>query len=266
MVEHPAIDVAAAIADLLARRRPLAVVRDRVLALPDAVIERVRVVAQAALDERRIAQADGDEDVEPRAALDEQPRHVRRVADEVLRRRRLVIHVARVDVGAAVDQVLRDLDGARAVQRRLAVAAAGVDQRRIAIDELPQPIEHAEVRRGEDVDDRASRDERRRLLGRASRFQQPEPAGPPGALEVEVGAVREQHVEHRQVLRRARDRPAVEMADRRVHGGAHLRVLPRAARGHGRRRRACSAMRNRSTGVLVSESILRFIAAQLSKP
>ena len=92
------------------------------------------------------------------------------------------------------------------------------------VDELAQPIEHPEVRGREDVDDRAARDQRRRLLGRAVVLEQAESARPPGALEVEIGAVREQHVEQRQVLPRDRGRPAVEVADRLVDGGPHLGV------------------------------------------
>ena len=188
------------------------------------MIEGLRVLAQAPLDERSVAQPDRDEDVEPRAALDEQSCHVRCIMDEVLRRRRLVIHIARVEVGATIDEVLRDLGRAGVVQRRLPIAAAGVDERRITVDEVAQAIEHAEVRRGEDVDDRASRDERRRFLGCAVVFQKAEAAGPPRALEVEIGAVRQQDVEQRQVLRRSCDRPAVEIADRLVDGCSHLGV------------------------------------------
>jgi hypothetical protein len=39
-----------------------------------------------------------------------------------------VIHVARLDGCAAVENVLRDLDGSRAVKRRLPVAAARVNE------------------------------------------------------------------------------------------------------------------------------------------
>ena len=137
VVEHPPVDIAATIADFLARRRPLAVVGDGVLALADAMIQRLGVVVQAALDQIRVAQPNRHEDVEPRAALDEQTRHLRCIADEVLRRRRLVIHIACVDVGATVDEVLRDLDRACAVQRGLAVAAACVDERRVLVDQRP---------------------------------------------------------------------------------------------------------------------------------
>src|SRR5688500_8404584 len=81
VAEDPSIDIAAAIADLLARRRPLAVMGHRVLAVPDTLISGFRIVAQTTLDEGRIAQSDGNEDVEPGAALDEQPSDLGRLAD-----------------------------------------------------------------------------------------------------------------------------------------------------------------------------------------
>ena len=76
-----------------------------------------------------------------------------------------------------------------------------------------------------DVDGRAARDERRGFLRRAAVFEQPEPAGPPRALEVQIGAVREQDVEQRQVLLRLRRGPAVEVTDGLVHRGPDVRVL-----------------------------------------
>ena len=72
VIEHPARDVAAAVANLLGGGRPIVVMGDAILALAGPVIEGVRIVAKAALDQLRIAQADAEEDVEPRAALNQQ--------------------------------------------------------------------------------------------------------------------------------------------------------------------------------------------------
>ena len=72
------------------------------------------------------------------------------------------------------------------------------------------------MRRREYVDDGAALDERRRLFRCAVVLEQTESARPPGALEVEIGAVREQDVEKRQVLPGDRGGPAVEVADRLV--------------------------------------------------
>ena len=123
-----------------------------------------------------------------------------------------------------VEEILRDLGRRGAVQRRLAVAAAGMDQRRIAFDELAQPIEHPEMRRREHIHDRAAGDERRGFFRCDAVLEQPEPARPPCTFQIEIGAVGQQHVEHRQILRRARNRPAVEMADGSVDGRAHVVV------------------------------------------
>lgn len=103
---------------------------------------------QAPFDEGRIAQSDGNEDVEPGAALDEQPRDLGRLADQVLRRRRFVIGITRVDVRPTIDKILRDLHRARAVQGSLSIAAARLDERWIAVDELAHPIEDSKVQIG----------------------------------------------------------------------------------------------------------------------
>lgn len=102
---------------------------------------------------------------------------------------------------------------------------ACVDERRVAVDQLLHPVEHSKVCRGKDVDNRASLDQRRRLFGRTVGFHEPEPAGPPRAFEVQIRAVGQQQVEQRHILRRSCDRPAVEMADRLVHGCPHIGVF-----------------------------------------
>ena len=121
------------------------------------------------------------------------------------------------------------------------------------------------MRGGEDVDAGAARDQRRGLVGRDPVFEQAEAARRPRAFQIQIGAVREQHVEQRQVLLRHRHRPAVEVADRRVHRCADLGVLdeqganPLDLAGAQRNQELVDRRR-------VSDSILRFIAAQLSKP
>jgi hypothetical protein len=75
------------------------------------------------------------------------------------------------------------------------------------------------VRRREHVDDGSALDERCRLFRGAVVLEQPESACPPRAFEVEIGAVRQEDVENRQVLLGDRGGPAVEVADRLVDGG-----------------------------------------------
>ena len=106
-----------------------------------------------------------------------------------------MIHIARVEVRAAIEQVLRDLHRARAVERCLPIAAARTDERRIRIHELAQAIEHAKVRRREDVDGRATRNQRSGLLGRDASLEQAKSASPPCALQVEIGPVGEQEIQ-----------------------------------------------------------------------
>ena len=223
VAEDPAIGVAAMIANLL-ECRGTALVDGRVLALPRSMVERFRIFTEATLDEGPIAQTDGDEDVEPRAAIDQQPYHVGRVADEVLRCRRLVIDVACIDVCAVIEQVPGDLDRAGAVQRGLAIAASCEHQRGIAFDQLAHAIELPEVCRGEDVHDRAARDQRRGLLRRDVPLQQAEGPGPPIALQIQIRAVLDQDVEQRQVLPRGHRRPSAERPSRSIHGCTHFGV------------------------------------------
>jgi hypothetical protein len=128
VVENPAVDVAAAIADLFARGRALAVVRDAIGALPGPMIERFGILTQASLDERGITERDRDEDVEPRPALDEQSGNVRSLAHEILRRRRLVIDVSSVDVSAAFDEIPRELQCSSVMQWGLSIAAASMHE------------------------------------------------------------------------------------------------------------------------------------------
>ena len=135
-----------------------------------------------------------------------------------------MIDVASIDVCAAIEQVLGDLDGAGAVQRRFAIAASCENQRRIPFDQLAQAIELPEVCGGEDVHDCAARDQGFGLLGRDVPLQQAEGTCPPIALEVQVRAVLDQDVEQRQVLPRGHRRPSAERPSRSIHGGAHFGV------------------------------------------
>ena len=180
------------------------------------------------------------------------------LSGRVLGRRRFVIHVSRVEVRATVDKGLRDLDRPRAVQRRLPVAATRMDERRLSHDQVAQPIEQAQVCRRKDVDNSAALDQRRRLLGRAVVFEQAEPAAHPCALEIEI----------RPCAPAARRASQVFLGSATGRLSSGLMGLFTAARTSAysscnSRTRAqsssCSAPRNRSTGVLVSESILCFM-------
>ena len=99
-----------------------------------------------------------------------------------------------------------------------------MNQRRFGINELTEPIEHAEVRRRKDINYSASLDERRGLCRCDVVLEHAESAGPPVALEVQVCAVRQQHVQHREILPGAHHRPAVEVIDWSICRGADLRV------------------------------------------
>ena len=107
----------------------------------------LRIGVEQARRERGVAEAGGHEDVGRGAALEQAPADVGPIDERVLRRRGLVIEAAHVDAGAAVEQPVGDVDGLRFVQRLLTVAAAGVDERGVGVDEPPQIVQPPESRR-----------------------------------------------------------------------------------------------------------------------
>jgi len=68
-------------------------------------------------------------------------------AQHILRRRRFVIHIARIDLSAVRQQELRNLHRGGEVQRRLPVSAACVDHARIRRHQLSQLRHHRQPRR-----------------------------------------------------------------------------------------------------------------------
>ena len=136
-----------------------------------------------------------------------------------------MIDVACIDVCAMIEQVSGDLDRAGAVQRGLAIAASCEHQRGIAFDQLAEAIELPEVCCGEDVHDRAARNQGLGLLWCDVPLQQAEGPCPPIALEVQIRAVLDQDVQQRQVLPRGHRRPSAERPSRSIHGGTHFGVI-----------------------------------------
>ena len=112
-----------------------------------------------------------------------------------MRGRGLVIDVAGVDVGAVIEQVRRDLDRRREMERGLAVAATGVDKLRVALDQLAESVHAGKARRGVDVDHGPALDRVVRQLGR-NPVEQTKAAGPPAALGVKVGTGGDERVDH----------------------------------------------------------------------
>ncbi len=98
-----------------------------------------------------------------------------------------MIDIANVDAGAMVKQVFRNFHRGGEVERRLAVAAAGVNQRGIGIDPRTELVQHTETRRGVDRDDGAAFDGIGGELG-AGAIEKAESARPPLATRVDIGA------------------------------------------------------------------------------
>jgi hypothetical protein len=163
------------------------------------------------------------------APRDEEPCDLRAITNEMLRRCGLVVVVARVDLGAVLEQKSRDLDRAREMQRPLAVAAFGMDEGCIACDQSRELRHHAEIGRRPDVDPGTAGNQRRRLV-RADLFEHAEAALLPAGPGVEIGAVGQQEIEQREIGPRDMHGLALEGEHRRVDHrdelGVRLQQLP----------------------------------------
>ncbi len=145
--------------------------------------------------QRQVTDGGGHQDVGLAAARDEIARDVLVVADQVLCRCRLVIDVARIDIGAAVEKQLGNRDGRGDVQRRLSVAAAGVNRRWAFCEEPVERLEHAQLRGRVRVDLGPTLDQ----MGNEDRIRGVEhtkAAGPPAAANVDVRAGVQERVDH----------------------------------------------------------------------
>jgi len=184
----------------------------------------------------------GEEDVRRGAAVDEVARQL--VApgaalplEHPLRRCGAVVDVARVGVGAALEQQVHDLARAGEVQRRLSIAAALVDALGVVIEHAPEQIRPVEVRRGTSVRLGARRDQPVGDIA-TRRVQRVEPTRPPVALPVRVSAELEEHVDHGGVVRERDDRRRIEREQRRIdqRPGGRVSLEQRA----NRRRVSCA--------------------------
>jgi len=149
-----------------------------------------RIFAQMFLDEGEIAERGSHEEIGAGAALDEVAGDFGAFANHPLRWGRFVIDVEGVDVRAVGEKVIGDFSGGSEVERRLAVASAGVDQIGIAFDELFEAIEVAQARGGVGIDVGAAFDEEGREA--VIVVEHAETSGPPMTAGIDVGAVIEE--------------------------------------------------------------------------
>jgi hypothetical protein len=95
---------------------------------------RVWIGVEVAPHQRDIAKRCGEEQVGSSPLCDKESCDLEAIANEVLRRSRVVIVIERINLGAMFEQKLSDLDGACEVQRPLAIAAFSMDERWITCD------------------------------------------------------------------------------------------------------------------------------------
>ena len=186
-----------------------------------------RIGVKVPSDEREIPERGRHQDVGPAAASDEEPRDILAVADHPLRWTGFVIDVARVDVGAPIDEQFGDLDGRREMQRRLPVSAARMHEFRTLGQHPVERLAHAEAGGRMRVNPRTALEQERneRWLGAV---EHAEAASPPVAARVDVRAGLQQHVDCRAILvvdrdhqRRLAERPS---RHRRVERRSQIRV------------------------------------------
>ena len=133
------------------------------------------------MDQLQVAEGGGHQQIRPTTLPHQEPRHFLAVADHPLRRRGFVVHIAGIDFRAVAQEKFGDFDAVREMQRRLAVSAAGMHERRVGQDQFAEPVHHTEPGGGMDVHDGPAFD------GVGSQFrrcvvEQPETAGPPATL------------------------------------------------------------------------------------
>ena len=256
--EDPPIRVAAMIANFLECRGTPP--DGRYLPLHVRWSRRFRIFTEATFDEGPIAQTDGDEDVEPCTAIDQQS-HTARVADEVRAGRRLVIDVACIDLCAVIEQY----SAISTVRAQCSAVLPSPPRANTSVDRFRsarEAIELPEVCCGEDVHDRAARNQLG-LLWCDVPLQQAEGPCPPIALQVQIRAVLIR-TSSSAVLPRGHRRPSAEQSSRSIHGGTHFGVSLSSAR-------TCSLSPARPADELLQRRLrerinLRRIAAQLSNP
>src|SRR5262245_9266632 len=131
----------------------------------------------------------GEEQVGSSALRDEESSNLRAICDKVLRRRRVVIIIKRINLGAMVEQESSDFNGAREMQRPLAIATFCMDEGRITCDQGRQLWQHPKIGRSPDVDLGPAGNQRSGLI-RGHLFQHAEAAVLPAGPSIEIGAMR----------------------------------------------------------------------------
>ena len=157
--------------------------------------------------QRDVTKRCSEEQVGSCALCDEESRNLGAIANEVLRRGRVVIVIERVNLGAMFEQKSGDWDRAGEMQGPLAVAALGMDEGRIACDQGHELRHHAKIGRRPDVDPGAAGNERSGLI-RVYLFQHAEAALLPAGPSIEIGAMGKQEIEQ------------LEIGSRDMHGRA----------------------------------------------
>ena len=147
------------------------------------------------LNDGEMSKSAGHEEIGLAAPLDEEARDGLAIADHVLGGSGFVIDVARVDVGAVIEQAGGDFDGRGEMEWRLAIASPGMNRIRIGEEESFDVVEHAEACGSVDAEDGPTFKCVSRDLWRGT-VENSETPGPPAAARIDVRTGLKQHIEH----------------------------------------------------------------------
>jgi hypothetical protein len=168
--------------------------------------------------QRGIADGGSHEDIGAASAPDQKTYDLRVGFDQILRRRRLVVYIAGIDIRPLRQQVFRDLHRAGEVQRRLPIPATGVNQFGLGRDQFPELFRHGQTSRGVNIHRRAPLDQVRGQFG-IRQIQDAKATRPPSAAPVDIGARADQHINQRPAApaRGLHDGRRIEVKQRFVH-------------------------------------------------
>jgi len=149
----------------------------------------------------KIGQSSRHQNIALRPARQQIPGHLRPSRPgrhHILRRGRLVIHILRIDLRAAFQQVLRNRNVCGKVQRPLTIPSLRMHQRRVRRHKLPHPLRHTQTSSRMNIHSCPALDKVRRKL-RTAVIQHAKAARPPLRSRVDIRTRLQQRLDHRAI-------------------------------------------------------------------
>ena len=157
------------------------------------------IVKKCLPEQVHVAQAGDRKDIHRGAAFNQSPRdHF--VFDVMLKRRGIVVGIARVDMGPAIQEKVDRFERRREMQQRFTIATLCMNQVGRRLELRLEAVDHSEYRRGPGRHRCPAIDERLRFRQRKIPFKDAEAACPEGRARIDIRAIRLQYIDQRQVL------------------------------------------------------------------